>query len=141
MALAARSLERALSELTLAQLRVLGIVSSNPGRASRLAERAALSRPTLSGLLDGLVGRGWVVRDAVAGDRRGVHLAITESGRRVLRHGELEAAAALGVLLAELAPATALAAADALASLGGAVEARVERRAAAGEVAAMGEVR
>lgn len=102
VALAARALERQLSELTLAQLRILSLVDADPGRASTLAERAAMSRPTLSGLIDGLVNRGWVERHLVDGDRRGVTLRITPAGSVALARALDEAGLALAGLLDEV---------------------------------------
>ncbi len=102
VALAARALERQLGELTLAQLRILSLVDADPVRAGTLAERAAMSRPTLSGLIDGLVNRGWVERHLVSGDRRGVTLRITPAGSVALARALDEAGQALAALLAEV---------------------------------------
>ena len=102
LATAARGLERALGDITLPQYRVLALVASSPERAGRIAEKAAVSRPSLSGLLDGLVARGWVRRVEVDHDRRGVRLEVTASGRRALRHADAAAAARLGEVLDRL---------------------------------------
>ena len=67
--------------MTLPQFRLLSLVATAPERASRLAERAAVTRPSLTGILDGLVTRGWVERSDVDGDRRGVTLTITSAGQ------------------------------------------------------------
>lgn len=104
LAFAARALERELGDMTLAQVRVLTLIATDPQRACALAERAAMARPTLTGLLDGLVAKGWVARDAVDGDRRGVRLTITAAGRHALRRAEAEAATALDALLDQLPP-------------------------------------
>ena len=76
----ARGLERVLGDMSLAQYRILTMVGSSPQRAGRLAQRAALSKSTLTGLLDGLVTRGWVRRIEIEGDRRGVGLELTDEG-------------------------------------------------------------
>jgi DNA-binding MarR family transcriptional regulator len=76
----ARGLERVLPDMTLAQYRILTMIGSSPQRAGRLAARAALSKSALTGLLDGLVGRGWVRRIEIEGDRRGVGLELTDGG-------------------------------------------------------------
>jgi DNA-binding MarR family transcriptional regulator len=83
-----RGLERVLDGMTLAQYRILTLIGSSPQRAGRLAERAALSKSTLTGLLDGLTARGWVVRTEVAGDRRGVGLDLTDAGRTIREQAE-----------------------------------------------------
>lgn len=81
LAFAARSLERALEHMTLPQFRVLALIVNAPERASRIADGAAVSRPSVTGILDGLVTKGWVARSDVDGDRRGVTLAITDAGQ------------------------------------------------------------
>jgi DNA-binding MarR family transcriptional regulator len=96
----ARVLERSLDDMTLPQFRVLTLIGSSPERASRLAERAAVSRPSLTGLLDGLEARGWVQRVQVEGDRRGVSLELTRTGATALRHAERAMAAELDAVLA-----------------------------------------
>src|SRR6516162_4879658 len=91
--------------MTLPQFRILAVVASSPERASRVAERAAVSRPSLSGVLDGLESRGWVRRSDVDGDRRGVHLDVTPEGRDALDAATAAAAASLDGLLADVAMA------------------------------------
>ncbi|MET0143317.1 MAG: MarR family transcriptional regulator [Ilumatobacteraceae bacterium] len=72
------------AELTLAQYRVLGILSTNPHRATHLASRLTVSKPTLTALIDGLAERGFVEREGADGDRRVVRLCITAAGRHAL---------------------------------------------------------
>lgn len=86
--MAGRVLERSLVDMTLPQFRVLTVIASSPERANRLAEKAAMSRPSLTGLLDGLEARGWVQRVNVEGDRRGVRLEVTLAGEVALREAE-----------------------------------------------------
>jgi len=74
----------ATTELSLPQYRVLGILSGGDERASHLAARLAVAKPTLTSLVDSLVDRGFVGRDTLDGDRRAVSLSITKSGRAVL---------------------------------------------------------
>src|SRR3954469_5211314 len=88
LAFGARVIERALDDMTLPQFRVLSLIASSPERASRVAEKAAVSRPSLTGLLDGLETRGWVRRVEVEGDRRGVGLEVPPEGRAALRAAE-----------------------------------------------------
>jgi DNA-binding MarR family transcriptional regulator len=68
-------------ELSLAQYRTLGTLLDGGQRASRLAERLAVPKPTLTALVDSLVARGLLVREEISGDRRGVQLSITPEGR------------------------------------------------------------
>jgi DNA-binding MarR family transcriptional regulator len=98
--MAGRVLERSLDDMTLPQFRVLSVIASSPERANRLAEKAAMSRPSLTGLLDGLETRGWVQRVHVEGDRRGVSLEVTLAGAAALRAAEKAMTAELERVLA-----------------------------------------
>lgn len=100
--MAARVLERELDDITLAQYRVLTLIASSPERAGRVAERASMSRPSLTGILDGLVNRGWVRRSEVAGDRRGVYLEVTTAGRARIKTADTVIAHAMHDVFAEL---------------------------------------
>src|ERR1700712_1233944 len=73
------------ADLTLPQYRVLGVLSSGEERASQLASRLGVAKPTLTALVDSLGERGYVVREAADGDRRAVRLSITAAGRTALR--------------------------------------------------------
>lgn len=97
--MAGRVLERSLTDMTLPQFRVLSVIASSPERANRLAEKAAMSRPSLTGLLDGLEARGWVQRVHVEGDRRGVNLEVTAAGAAALREAEQAMTAELELVL------------------------------------------
>lgn len=88
LALAARSLERAAGDLTLAQYRVLAFVAAGHERSSIVAEGLALAKPTVTATVDWLVERGMLTREAVAGDRRSVRLAVTRRGSAALRSAE-----------------------------------------------------
>ncbi len=70
----ARQVELAVAtvDLTLAQYRVLGVLGEGREAASRLADKLGVSRPSVTGVVDGLVVRGLVCRDPDAGDRRRV---------------------------------------------------------------------
>jgi DNA-binding MarR family transcriptional regulator len=121
-------LERALDDMSLAQLRVLTLIASSPERAGRIAAKAALSRASLSSALDGLVTRGWVRRLEVAGDRRGVSLEITTRGRRALDDARAATAERLHALLATLDGTDAATVLDGLATLRDALTRDFERR-------------
>lgn len=99
LALTARVLERELDDMTLPQYRVLTLVASSPQRAGRVAELASLSRPSLTGILDGLVVRGWIRRVEVNGDRRGVSIEATASGTQHMARAEAALGNALACLL------------------------------------------
>jgi DNA-binding MarR family transcriptional regulator len=98
LTLAARALERAAAarDLTLAQFRVLALVDAGDERSSLLADRLAVAKPTITAVVDGLVERGFVAREAVAGDRRSIRVALTPGGVDALRAAEEEMSEALG---------------------------------------------
>ena len=98
----ARLLARASGDLSLPQYRVLATVSEGDERASRLAERLALARPTITAAVDGLVDRGLLTRSEVAGDRRAVRLTITPAGRKALKAAEEAMAERVGPLFERL---------------------------------------
>jgi DNA-binding MarR family transcriptional regulator len=118
----ARMFENRLVEMTLPQLRVLRLVADAPGRASALAERAAVSRPSLTGVIDGLEARGWLQRTEVDGDRRGVHLEVTDAGRDALAAEEAVLSAHLDAVLATVSAAERRQVLDALGVLSAAQE-------------------
>jgi DNA-binding MarR family transcriptional regulator len=99
MALLGRTLERACADLTLAQYRVLAMVAGGDARASKLAERLAVARPTVTAVVDGLVERGYLLREAVPGDRRSTSIVVTQEGRARLAAAEDAMSARLEHLL------------------------------------------
>lgn len=100
----ARVVERALdtSGLTLPQYRVLGFLARGPAAAARLAERLTVSRPTLTGVVDGLVAHGLVARSRDDVDRRRVHHTLTAEGHAALAAAEQVVATRLEELLGTL---------------------------------------
>src|SRR4051794_33920310 len=122
LAIVSRILERSLTDMTLPQFRVLGLIARAPERANHLARQAAVSRPSLTGVLDGLEARGWVRRRDVDGDRRGVELDVTPAGRTALDGAHDAVQTRLAELLAHVPAARRDAALDGLAALGEAIE-------------------
>ncbi|MFN8037821.1 MAG: MarR family transcriptional regulator [Acidimicrobiales bacterium] len=114
--------------MTLPQLRVLLLVARAPERASHLASQAAVSRPALTGVLDGLVEHGWVRRREVAGDRRGVQLELTAAGGRALAEAQRSVADRCDDLLARLPADRRAAAVDGLVALGEAIDLELAHR-------------
>ena len=88
----ARQVEVAVSglELTLSQYRVLGILGEGHEAASVLADKLAVSRPSVTGVVDGLVARGLVRRDHGGTDRRRIDVGLTDEGRRLLAAADAE---------------------------------------------------
>ena len=76
--------------ISLPQYRLLVSISGRPQRASELATRVGVSRPTLTSLVDGLEHSGLLRRAPVPSDRRGIQLVPTDAG--LLAIGRAEAA-------------------------------------------------
>jgi DNA-binding MarR family transcriptional regulator len=83
-----RALERACTELSLPQYRLLALIMRGEERASGLAGQLSLARPTVSAAVETLVVNGLVERTSVSGDRRAVRLTITPAGRGARRAAE-----------------------------------------------------
>jgi len=99
----ARMLERIMPErLSMADFRMLSAIGDGEARASRLAHRLALGKPTVSATVDSLVKRGLVARTAHGADQRAIDLALTVDGVAVLA----EADAVLGRALERIAVET-----------------------------------
>ncbi len=107
---------------------MLSLIASSPERAGRIATLTGISRPSLTGLVDGLVAHGYVERVTVDGDRRGVSLAITGAGRAALDRAQRATADRLDDVLGQLEAADRQAVLDGLAALGRAFEADGARR-------------
>lgn len=100
LARASRVLERASGELSLAHYRVLSAVAAGDERASRVAARLALGRPTISAAVDALGQRGLLIRVGAPADGRAATLKLTADGRRILARVEGEMVARLDDLCA-----------------------------------------
>jgi DNA-binding MarR family transcriptional regulator len=75
--------------ISLPQYRLLVSISGQPQRASELAKRVGVSRPTLTSLVDGLEQGGFLRRAPVPSDRRGIQLIATEAGRTAVGRAEI----------------------------------------------------
>jgi DNA-binding MarR family transcriptional regulator len=87
------------ADLSLVQYRLLLLVERQPPRARTLASLLQISRPTLTSNLKTVERRGFIVRQAVPSDGRGVRVAITPAGRKALRRAEAEQRSVLGQVL------------------------------------------
>lgn len=70
-------------------LSALVILYASPGQCahpSHLSYGVTSSRTNITRVVDDLVRKGWVERRACAGDRRKVHVALTERGIELLRN-------------------------------------------------------
>lgn len=86
----ARLLERSSGDLNLAHYRVLSAVAGGDERASRVAVRLALGKPTVSAAVESLCKRGLLSRADAAEDRRAATLALTPAGEAALAAVEAE---------------------------------------------------
>jgi DNA-binding MarR family transcriptional regulator len=86
----ARQVEVALTPLDLspAQYRMLVQIARGTDASSSLAQKLAVSAPSVTSVVDGLVQRGAVERAHSVEDRRRIALALTEDGRRLLQGAE-----------------------------------------------------
>jgi DNA-binding MarR family transcriptional regulator len=128
LAITSRLLEKSLADMTLPQFRILLLVARSPERANRLASQASISRPSLTGVLDGLVAREWVRRVEVDGDRRGVTLEVTAAGRKALAVAQRAVAGRVDELLGQLDPDRRATAVAGLEALGEAIDLDLTRR-------------
>ena len=77
-------------ELTLSQYCVLALLAEGPEAASALADKLAVSRPSVTGVVDGLASRKLVIRQHDEDDRRRIGLELTGEGRRLLAAADAE---------------------------------------------------
>ncbi len=75
-------------DLTAPQYRVLVHLCEGNEAASALADKLAVSRPSVTGVVDGLVARGLVQRQHESLDRRRVGHSLTADGRRLLQQAD-----------------------------------------------------
>jgi DNA-binding MarR family transcriptional regulator len=94
-----RLLDCADAGLTIPQYRMLTVLSEGGQRSTRLAERLACRKPTVTAVADGLIAAGYAVRESEPGDRRIVRLCLTDAGRAALDRAETAYLAELGPLL------------------------------------------
>ena len=82
----ARHVEVALGDvdLSLPQYRILIFLDVRTAVASSLADQSAVTRPSVTAVVDGLVSRGLVERRSDPEDRRRVEHLLTPAGRKLL---------------------------------------------------------
>jgi DNA-binding MarR family transcriptional regulator len=68
------------------QALALGIISQHDAAITpgQLAQRLGQETQSITGLIDRLEGRGWIVRQRTSADRRKVLLRLSDEGRRLL---------------------------------------------------------
>src|ERR1700691_5805523 len=90
LARASSALERSFPNLSLAHYRVLTAVAQGNERASNIARKLAIGKPTVSVAVESLCQRGLLARSGVAGDQRAAALHLTPAGQTLLEKGETE---------------------------------------------------
>jgi long-chain acyl-CoA synthetase len=100
----ARQVEVCLAEcdLSLSQYRVLGLLAEGMALPSYMADRLDVRRPSITGVVDVLVSKGFVVRTHDEDDRRQVTHGITDDGRAVLTSADRSVEARLASIAAYL---------------------------------------
>lgn len=93
----ARQVEVGLAQVDLSvpQYRILMFLDEGAAVASKLADHLAVSRPSVTAVVDGLVARGLVERRHDEQDRRRVGHVLTAEGARVLDAADREVDARL----------------------------------------------
>ena len=122
----ARQLERASTDLSLSQYRVLAAVAAGQERASRVAARLALGRPAVSAAVEALCRRDLLERAGDAADQRAVALRVTAEGTRLLAATETAMLARVGAVFDRSPEGAALV--DALLQLGPVLDAIADER-------------
>lgn len=99
----ARSLAPVLDQVSLAQFRVLVLLSElGPMRSGLLAENLGVHPSTFTRMADRLVAADWVERQEAPGNRREVHVALTTSGAELVAEVMARRQAALAEILEPL---------------------------------------
>jgi DNA-binding MarR family transcriptional regulator len=75
-------------DITATQYRILILLSNGSAMSSALADRLAVSPPSVTSAVDGLVNRGLVSRDHDKTDRRRIALGLTKEGVRALAQAD-----------------------------------------------------
>jgi len=92
-------------DLSLVQIRLLGILRDREPAMMELAAFLHLDKSSVTGLVTRAERRGLVVRTTSPDDRRSVRVVLTDRGRDVVQKGADEIEAELAVLVAPLSEA------------------------------------
>jgi DNA-binding MarR family transcriptional regulator len=90
LARASSVLERSSPDLSLAHYRLLAAIAQGDERASNIARKLAIGKPTVSVAVESLCRRGLLFRSGVAGDQRAEALHLTPAGEALLEQVEAE---------------------------------------------------
>lgn len=100
----ARHVELALvtADLSTAQYRLLNQLAQGDDASTSLAKKLAVSAPSVTAVVDGLVHRGAIERTPSIEDRRRISLALTPTGRQLLTDAEVAVSSRLAAVANEL---------------------------------------
>lgn len=90
--------------LTPMQARMLGLLTGGPRRMAELAQGLGVEKAALTGLVDRAESRDLVERAPAPGDRRSIHVSVTEAGAAAAAAFYSQLGQALEGLIAELPP-------------------------------------
>ena len=93
------------NDLSLTQLRVLGILRERRPRMAELAEYLGLKKSTMTGLVDRAEQRGLLARAASAEDERATEVFLTSEGAKLVARGRARLVEELGPVCRRLPPA------------------------------------
>jgi DNA-binding MarR family transcriptional regulator len=85
-------------DLSVTQLRLLGMLRNNQPSMQQLAQRLGLDKSSVTGLVDRAERRGMVRRETDPNDGRGVRVVITPQGREIARQCAAEIREALSAV-------------------------------------------
>ena len=88
-----------------AHLRLLLLLAERPHNLSELAEKQAVSLPTMSNSISTLVERGWVARSRSRHDRRKVQVELMPAGREAVEETMAAIERRMALRLSCLSPA------------------------------------
>lgn len=89
-------------DLSLTQLRVLGILRDRRLRMAQLAEHLGLKKSTMTGLVDRAERRGLLARAASADDDRATEVFLTSEGAKLVARGRARLMEELGPICGRL---------------------------------------
>ena len=89
-------------DLTPVQARLICVLAFGPRGMAELAQCFGVEKATLTGVVDRAEQRGLVRRSPVPGDRRALHVTLTDTGRRAAIAFHAEATEQLNHLLSSL---------------------------------------
>ena len=100
----ARTVELALgtADLSTAQYRLLNQLAQGDDASTSLAKKLAVSAPSVTAVVDGLVHRGAIERTPSVEDRRRISLALTSTGKQLLAEAEAAVSSRLESVASEL---------------------------------------